>query len=135
MHYALATPLPGLSLLQRLLWPLIYMQLVTLRDSLRAQYGRGVPYWISISRLGRVRLHRLPMDGTFSDAAPVSCERFGHAYTTGLARAVLASACAEEITPPAPAAAPGLAAWNSPLLQTQSGRATSQGGTARPDTS
>lgn len=133
MHYALATPLPGLSLLQRLLWPLIFMQLVALRDGLRAQYGRGVPYWISISRLGRVRLHRLPIDGTFSQATPVSHERFGHDYACGLTRAVLARACAEDITPPAPA--PVLAAWKSPMLHTQSGRASSPEGMARPDTS
>jgi hypothetical protein len=37
MDGALSTPLPGLSLLQRLLWPLIFVQLVALRDRLRAR--------------------------------------------------------------------------------------------------
>ena len=66
MDYALATPPPGLSLLQRLLWPLIYLKLIAMRDWVRKHYGRGVPYWVTISAFGRVRLHRLPTDFTFS---------------------------------------------------------------------
>ena len=102
MDDALSTPLPGLTLLQRLLWPLIFVQLVALRDRLRAQYGCNMPCWLSISKFGRVRLIRIPTDFTFSQAAPVSYETFGHDYSAGLTRARLADVCAEEETPPAP---------------------------------
>lgn len=129
MDYALSTPLPGLSLLQRLLWPLIYVQLIALRDWVRAHYGRGVPYWITISKFGRVRLRHLPTDFTFSQAAPVSYERFGYGYTSGLTHAVLANTCAEEETPPAPAPVRVLL-WLA-MPETQSGQAA----TAHPDTS
>jgi hypothetical protein len=128
MDYAPATPLPGLSLLQRLLWPLIYLQLIALRDWVRKHYGRGVPYWISISKFGRVRLRHLPTDFAFSEAAPVSYERFGYDYTSGLTRALLAATCAEEETPPAPA--PARAIQLPVLPQTQSGQTA-----AHPDTS
>jgi len=129
MDYAFATPLPGLSLLQRLLWPLIFVQLIALRDWVRKHYGRGVPYWITISKFGRVRLRHLPTDFTFSQAAPASYERFGYDYTCGLTRALLAETCAAEITPPAPA--PVFAVLLLALPETQSGQAA----TAHPDTS
>ena len=129
MDYAFATPLPGLSLLQRLLWPLIFVQLIALRDWVRKHYGRGVPYWITISKFGRVRLRHLPTDFTFSDAASASYERVGYDYTSGLTRALLAATCAEEITPPAPA--PVLAMLWLATPETQSGQAA----TAHPDTS
>jgi len=128
MDYALSTPLPGLSLLQRLLWPLIYVQLIALRDWVRAHYGRGVPYWITISKFGRVRLRHLPTDFTFSQAATVSYERFGYDYTSGLTRALLTATFAEETTPPAPAPVRVLL-WLA-MPETQSGQAA-----AHPDTS
>ena len=126
MDYAYSTPLPGLSLLQRLLWPLIYVQLIALRDWVRQHYGRSVPYWITISKFGRVRLRHLPTDFAFSQAAPVSYERVGYDYACGLTRACLAQTCREDGTPPAPAPAGA-----QPLMpQTQSGQAS-----AHPDTS
>jgi hypothetical protein len=128
MDYAPSTPLPGLSLLQRLLWPLIYLQLIALRDWVRKHYGRGVPYWRTISKFGRVRLRHLPTDFTFSEATPVSYERFGYDYTSGQTRALLADTCAEEETPPAPAPARAVLMLAAP--ETQSGRTA-----ARPDTS
>ncbi|KCZ92005.1 hypothetical protein HHI_12269 [Hyphomonas hirschiana VP5] len=127
MDYAFATPLPGLSLIQRLLWPLIFVQLIALRDWVRAHYGRGVPYWITISKFGRVRLRHLPADFANSQAAPVSYEIFGHDYSAGLTRALLAATCAEEEAPGAPCPAP---AADMPMPQTQSGQAA-----AHPDTS
>ncbi|ABI77295.1 hypothetical protein HNE_2753 [Hyphomonas neptunium ATCC 15444] len=130
MDYAFATPLPGLSLLQRLLWPLIFVQLIALRDWVRAHYGRGVPYWITISKFGRVRLRHLPADFASSQAAPVSYEIFGQDYSAGLTRDLLAATCAEEETSGAPAPALSLA-----LPETQSGQAPSQKGRAHPDTS
>ena len=78
MDDALSTPLPGLSLLQRLLWPLIFVQLVALRDRLRARYGRNMPCWLSLSKSGRAGLIRVPTGSAFIQAAPVSYERFGH---------------------------------------------------------
>ncbi|ABI77781.1 hypothetical protein HNE_3100 [Hyphomonas neptunium ATCC 15444] len=125
MHFALTTPLPGLSLIQRLLWPLIFVQLIALRDWVRAHYGRGVPYWITISKFGRVRLRHLPADFGNSQAAPVTYETFGHTYSAGLTRALLAATFTEEETPPALLPAPAAA-----MPQKQSGQAA-----AHPDTS
>ena len=130
MDYAFATPLPGLSLLQRLLWPLIFVQLIALRHWVRAHYGRGVPYWITISKFGRVRLRHLPTDFANSQAAPVSYETFGHDYSAELTRALLATTCIAEETPATPMPEPTQA-----MPQTQSGQAPSQKGMAHPDTS
>ena len=45
--YSLFSPLPHLTLLQLLLWPWIYAQAMRLKRSIRARYGRGVPYrWV-----------------------------------------------------------------------------------------
>jgi len=129
MFHALANPPPCLTPLQRLLWPLIYMQLIALRDWVRKHYGR-VPYWITISKFGRVRLRHLPTDFTLSEAVPVRPERYGYDYSAGLTRALLAAACVEEETPPAPCPAPA-----QTIPQTQSGQAPSQKGMAHPDTS
>ena len=104
------------------------MQLIALRDWVRKHYGRGVPYWITISKYGRVRLRHLPTDFTFSQAAPVSYERFGYDYASGLTRALLAETCAEENTPSAPA--PALAMLWLALAETQSGQTE-----VHPDTS
>lgn len=128
MVYALSTPLPGLTLLQRLLWPPIFLQLIALRNHLGVEYGRDVPYWFSISKFGRVRLIHLPTDFTLSDAAPLSKERFGYRYTSGQTRAALAATCIEEISPPAPTS---VRAIPPAMPQTQSG----QTATAHPDTS
>ncbi|MFN4023356.1 MAG: hypothetical protein ACK4MQ_00870 [Hyphomonas sp.] len=87
MTYALCTPLEGLSPLQRLLWPLIFAQLIALKAWVRAQYGPGVPYWIRISRLGRVSLRHMPSDFTASWAAPGAYEAPRFDYSSGHARA------------------------------------------------
>ena len=129
MTYALNRPPAGMTGFLLLIWPLIFVQLIALRDWVRKHYGRGVPYWITISKFGRVRLRHLPTDFTFSQAAPASYERFGYDYTSGLTRDLLAETCAEEITPPAPA--PVLAMLWLALPETQSGQAA----TAHPDTS
>ena len=102
MDDALSTPLPGLSLLQRLLWPLIFVQLVALRDRLRARYGGNMPSWLSLSKSGCAGLIRVPTDSAIRQAAPASYETFGHDYSARLTRARLADVCAEEETPPAP---------------------------------
>ena len=135
MDGALSTPLPGLSLLQRLLWPLIFVQLVALRDRLRARYGRNMPCWLSLSKSGCVRLIRVPTDSAIRQAAPVSYETFGHDYSARLTRARLADVCAEEETPPAPRRAAPRPALAFLMPRTQSGQAPFQQGWAHPDTS
>ncbi len=131
MFHALANPPPCLTPLQRLLWPLIYVQLIALRDWVRKHYGR-VPYWITISKFGRVRLHHLPTDLAQADSAPASYQRPGYDYASGLRRALLSAVFVAEITPPAPfpAAYLGVTA-DARAAQKKSGQAFA----ACPDTS
>jgi hypothetical protein len=49
MTYSLRRPLAGLTGFQRLIWPLIFLQLVALKRWVRAHYGRGVPYWYGLT--------------------------------------------------------------------------------------
>jgi hypothetical protein len=70
--YTLTRPLPGLPAVLRLLWPLIFVQLVVLKAWVRRHYGRGVPYSCTVSRAGRVRLLRLPADLCASATAPAA---------------------------------------------------------------
>lgn len=93
MTYALRIPLEGLSPLQRLLWPLIFAQLVALKAWVRAQYGPGVPYWIRISHCGRVSLRHMPSDFTASWAAPGAYETTRFDYASGRVRAAFRLAC------------------------------------------
>jgi hypothetical protein len=104
--YSLRTPLEGLSFLQRLLWPLIYAQLWTLKLWVREHYGRGVPYRIVISPFGVVRLVRLPMDATWSYAAPGALEVVRFEFSAGIATGALRLACAPEESPDAPPLVP-----------------------------
>ena len=103
MTYSFRRPLEGLSSLQRLLWPLIFAQLCALKLWVRTHYGRGVPYRIEISRLGAVRLVRLPTDRTWSYAAPGALWIEDAAFSSGLVRPEFGLACAAEEAPPAPA--------------------------------
>lgn len=105
MSYTLRTPLEGLSPLQRLLWPLIFAQLIALKAWVRAQYGRGVPYWVTISRLGHVSLLHMPADFAQSWCAPCALAPAGLAYTCRLARPALACALMAEASPRTPAPA------------------------------
>ncbi|MFN7056446.1 hypothetical protein [Hyphomonas sp.] len=61
-------PLPDLTWLQWLLWPLIFARLIALKLQVRAQYGRGVPYHYKIGPFGEVHFLGLCAD---PDAAPV----------------------------------------------------------------
>ncbi|MFN3312205.1 MAG: hypothetical protein ACK46Q_01895 [Hyphomonas sp.] len=103
MTYSLRRPLEGLSWLQLLVWPLIFAQLCALKLWVRKYYGRGVPYRIEISRLGAVRLVRLPTDRTSSYAAPGALWIDARAYRSGLVRPEFVLASAPEAAPPAPA--------------------------------
>jgi hypothetical protein len=69
MTYSLRRPLAGLTGFQRLIWPLIFLQLVALKRWVRAHYGRGVPYWYGLTAWGRVYLRHLPTDFAASYAA------------------------------------------------------------------
>lgn len=70
MTYSLRRPPAGLTGFLRLIWPLIFLQLVALKRWVRAQYGPGVPYWYGVTRWGRVYLRHLPADFAASYAAP-----------------------------------------------------------------
>ena len=74
MTWTLRRPAPGLTLLQQLLWPLIFAQLVALKTWVRAQYGRGMPYGYFISPWGRVRLIYVGIRGftTYSAAGSIA---------------------------------------------------------------
>jgi hypothetical protein len=74
MTWTLRRPAPGLTLLQQLLWPLIFAQLVALKSWVRAQYGRGVHYGYVISPWGRVRLIYVGIRGftTYSAAGSIA---------------------------------------------------------------
>jgi hypothetical protein len=54
--YSLRHPPSGLTLIHQLLWPLIFAQLVALKNWVRVNHGRGVPYGYFVSRWGRVTL-------------------------------------------------------------------------------
>jgi len=101
--YSLRRPLEGLSWLQLLVWPLIFAQLTALKLWVRNHYGRGVPYRIEISRLGHVRLVRLPADRTLSYAAPGALWIDARAFSSGLMRPEWPAACAPEEAPHPPA--------------------------------
>jgi hypothetical protein len=58
--YSLLRPIAGLTWLQLLLWPWIYVQAMQLKRRIRARYGRGVPYRWRVTPLGRVYLTEAP---------------------------------------------------------------------------
>ncbi len=72
MTYSLRRPPAGLTGFLRLIWPLVFVQLVALKAWVRKHYGPGVPYWYTVSRWGRVSLLHMPMDFAQSYAAPGS---------------------------------------------------------------
>lgn len=136
MDFAFSRPPPSLTLLQRLLWPLIYLQLRAMRDWVRARYG-CVPYWIRISRFGRVQLCHVPLDFTRSHASGIALRTGYNAgafdYASGLTRPILGAACRAEDTPAPPCLVPSM--LSVPAARMQSGQATLLMGMACPDTS
>ncbi|MFN3314521.1 MAG: hypothetical protein ACK46Q_13785 [Hyphomonas sp.] len=60
--FSLRKPIQGLSPLQRLLWPLIWLRLLMLKAQVRAAYGPGVPFAFEINAWGGVTLTRLPTE-------------------------------------------------------------------------
>lgn len=96
--YSLRRPPANLTLIHWLLWPLIFAQLVALKNWVRRTYGYGIPYGFRVSRWGRVTLRYVGAGPIISaTAAPASAAaRFD--FTLGLAAAF-------ELPPP-----PGLVA-------------------------
>lgn len=59
MMFTRLMPFAGLPPLLRLLWPLIWLQIMALKLQVRARYGRGVPFAFIIWPSGRVVLTRI----------------------------------------------------------------------------
>lgn len=102
--YSRFDPLPNLTWLQWLLWPLIYARLMALKLRIRAQYGRGVPYHVHIGPFGEVHFLGLRAD---PDQLPICVHLFDTASRYGEAPPVrLPPRLAAALTEPAPGAAP-----------------------------
>ncbi len=100
MTYSLHRPPAGMTGFLRLIWPLIFVQLVALKAWVRNHYGPGVPYWYEISRWGRVRLMHMPVDFTQSYAAPGALKPAAFDFTLAITSPRLADALAAEATAP-----------------------------------
>ena len=101
--YSLLRPPEGMTGFLRLIWPLVYVQLIALKAWMRKQYGPGVPYWYTVSPWGTVSLRHMPLD--FAErgyVAPCALKPFAfdYALVTGPARLALA------LMPEAPAPVP-----------------------------
>jgi hypothetical protein len=83
--YSLHRPVEGLTGWPRLIWPLVYWQLVALKLWVRKTYGPGVPYWFSIDRWGRVSLRHMPIDFAQSYAAPAALRTATFNFTLAIA--------------------------------------------------
>ena len=88
----------------RLIWPLVYVQLIALKAWMRKHYGPGVPYWYTVSPWGKVSLRHMPLDfAEASSAAPGALKplTFDFSLSTGPSR--LALALMLELPAPVPA--------------------------------
>ena len=103
MTYTLHTPPAGMTGFLRLIWPLIYVQLVALKAWVRRHYGPGVPYWYEITRWGRVKLLHMPMDFAQSYAAPGTLKPAAYDFTLSITSPRLAEALSSDVTLPVPA--------------------------------
>ncbi|MDX2307781.1 MAG: hypothetical protein NW216_06060, partial [Hyphomicrobium sp.] len=97
-------PPAGLTGFLRLIWPLIYLQLMALKAWVRKHYGPGVPYWYEISHWGIVRLKHMPMDFTWSYSANAALQPAAYDFSLSITSPRLARALADEVIaePPAP---------------------------------
>ncbi len=103
MTYTLHQPPAGLTGWPRLIWPLVYVQLMALKAWVRTHYGPGVPYWYEISRWGIVSLKHMPIDFTWSYSANGSLQPTKFDFTLAITSARLALALTEEPVPEPPA--------------------------------
>jgi hypothetical protein len=60
--YSLLRPPEGMTGFLRLIWPLVYVQLIALKAWMHKTYGPGVPYWYTVSHWGKVSLRHMPLD-------------------------------------------------------------------------
>jgi hypothetical protein len=104
MTYTLHQPPAGMTGFLRLIWPLIYVQLIALKAWVRKHYGPGVPYWYEISRWGIVSLKHMPIDFTWSYSANCTLQPTAFDFTLEITSPRLACALADEVVsePPAP---------------------------------
>ena len=103
--YSLLRPPEGMTGFLRLIWPLVYVQLIALKAWMRKTYGPGVPYWYTVSLWGTVRLRHMPID--FAErgyAAPCALKPLAFDFAICANRPRLASALMPEpsATVPAP---------------------------------
>ena len=106
MTYTRLQPPAGMTGFLRLIWPLIYVQLIALKAWVRKHYGPGVPYWYEISRWGVVRLKHMPMDFTWSYSANAALRPAAYDFSFGITSPRLAMALADEAVTEPPASEP-----------------------------
>ncbi len=104
MTYTLHQPPAGMTGFLRLIWPLIYVQLIALKAWVRKHYGPGVPYWYEISRWGIVSLKHMPIDFTWSYSANATLQSTKFDFTLAITSPRLACALMDVAVtaPPAP---------------------------------
>ncbi len=125
MTYTLHQPPAGLTGWPRLIWPLVYVQLIALKAWVRTHYGPGVPYWYEISRWGIVSLKHMPIDFTWSYSANCTLQPTKFDFTLAITSPRLAGSLIDE-------------AVTEPVAPEQDARAYSvpaRSYIARPDTS
>ncbi len=104
MTYSLLRPPEGMTGFLRLIWPLVFVQLVALRAWMRKHYGPGVPYWYTVSHWGKVSLRHMPIDfAEASYSAPGALKPLTFDFTLSKGSVGLASALMPETSAPAPA--------------------------------
>ena len=104
MTYSLLRPPEGITGFLRLIWPLVYVQLIALKAWMRKHYGPGVPYWYTVSPWGKVSLRHMPLD--FAErgyAAPCALKPLAFDFALCANRSRLASALMPETSAPVPA--------------------------------
>ncbi len=106
MTYTLHQPPAGMTGFLRLIWPLIYVQLIALKAWVRKHYGPGVPYWYEISRWGIVSLKHMPIDFTWSYSANGTLQPTKFDFTLAITSPRLACALMDEPVADPPALEP-----------------------------
>jgi hypothetical protein len=102
--YSLLRPPEGMTGFLRLIWPLVYAQLIALKARMRKLYGPGVPYWYTVSRWGKVSLRHMPLD--FAErgyAAPCALKPLTFDFALCANRPRRALALTPELPAPVPA--------------------------------
>ena len=102
--YSLLRPPEGMTGFLRLIWPLVYVQLIALKAWMRKHYGPGVPYCYTVSRWGKVSLRHMPLDfAEASYAAPCALKPLTFDFAICANRPRLALALMPEAPAPVPA--------------------------------